>query len=283
MHKDGTEPIGYLTIGHLTKDVLEDGSALGGTAAYATLTADAYGLQAALITSWDTPDMPEELCGIPAHIKPSDSPTTFHNIDTDSGRKQYVHHTAKAITTEDIPDPFLGAEILHLGPVAQEVDPAVIRLFPDAFIGITPQGWMRSWDENGLVTPCRWGASDELLERADAVVFSVEDVSGDEELISDLSHKTGVLAVTEGYLGARVYWHGDVRAFRAPAVPLRDATGAGDIFAAIFFIRLKETRGPWSAGELAVKVASNSVTRAGLDGIPSIHEIQSLMVETVKR
>lgn len=283
MQIDGGISIDYLTIGHLTKDVLEEGTALGGTATYATLTADAYGLQAALVTAWDSPDLPEELCGIPAHIKLSASPTTFRNFETAKGRKQYIHHTAQTLTAEDIPEHFLGADILHLGPVAQEVDPAISLLFPDAFIGITPQGWMRKWNSSGLVSPCGWDPPEKLLSRADAVVFSVEDVSGDEDIISDLSHQTEVLAVTEGYLGARIYWHGDVRAFRAPPVTLVDATGAGDIFAAVFFIRLRETKDPWSSGELAVKVASNSVTRRGLNGIPSIHEIQSLMVETIKR
>ena len=283
MQKNGSESLNYLTIGHLTKDVLDHGTALGGTAAYATLTADAYGLRTALVTAWNSPDLPEEMCGIQAHIKHSDAATTFKNIDTASGRKQYIHHTAHILTSEDIPDRFLDADILHLGPVAQEVDPAISRLFPNAFIGITPQGWMRRWDSSGLVSPCEWGPPEDLLARADAVVFSVEDVSGDEDFISNLSHKTGVLAITEGYLGTRVYWHGDVRAFRAPDVPLADATGAGDVFAAVFFIRLRETMDPWSAGQLAVKVASNSVTRPGLAGIPSIHEIQSLMVETIKR
>ena len=37
------EPIDYLIIGHLTRDLLPNGTRLGGTAAYAALTARALG------------------------------------------------------------------------------------------------------------------------------------------------------------------------------------------------------------------------------------------------
>lgn len=93
---------------------------------------------------------------------------------------------------------------------------------------------------------------------------------------------TRVLAVTEGAAGCVLYWHGDRRRINAPKIAEVDATGAGDIFAAAFFIRLYATRDPWEAARFATLLASHSVARAGLDGIPTEQEIQSCLVEVLQ-
>jgi sugar/nucleoside kinase (ribokinase family) len=67
-----------------------------------------------------------------------------------------------------------------------------------------------------------------------------------------------------------------VQAFRAPPQPEIDPTGAGDIFAAVFFLRLKETGDAWEAARTATVLASSSITRPGLDGVPSREEILDL-------
>jgi sugar/nucleoside kinase (ribokinase family) len=79
-----------------------------------------------------------------------------------------------------------------------------------------------------------------------------------------------------------LYWNGDRRRLRAPQFTEIDATGAGDIFAAAFFIRLYTTRDPWEAARFATLIASHSVTRVGLDGIPTEQEIQTCLVEVLQ-
>ena len=212
----------------------------------------------------------------------SEKTTTFENIDSVSGRKQYLHQIAEPLLATDIPEVMRTSRILHLGPVADEVDAEIAGLFPDAFIGLTPQGWMRSRNADGLVVYQEWEPSKSLIDKTDAVVISVEDVQGNEDLISEYASHFKVLAVTEGIDGARVYWHGDVRRFRAPKVEVVDLTGAGDIFAAAFFIRLEATRDPWESAALAVNLASLSVTRAGLVGVPSQEEVKSNLVEIIR-
>lgn len=118
-----------------------------------------------------------------------------------------------------------------------------------------------------------------MLERAGATVISIEDVGGDENRIEEMAASSRVLAVTEAQHGSRLYWNGDVRRFKAPEVAEVDATGAGDIFAASFFIRLFTTRDPWEAARFATQLAAISVTRPGLSGIPTPDEIQASMVE----
>ena len=60
-----------------------------------------------------------------------------------------------------------------------------------------------------------------------------------------------------------------------------DATGAGDIFAAAFFVRLSATRDPWAAARFATQLAARSVTRRGLDAIPTQAEIQECLMEVL--
>jgi len=275
------EPVDYLIIGHITRDLTPQGPRLGGTATFASLTAKALGLRVGLVTSWaaDLPVGP--LKPVPIASFPSDRTTTFENIDALGGRIQYVREVAPTLDYYHIPEPWRSAPIVHLGPVAQEVEPSLARNFPASMIGLTPQGWLRTWDADGLVSFSEWPEASFVLERAGAVVISIEDVNGDENRIEEMATYSRVLAVTEAENGARVYWNGDVRRFRAPQVPVVDATGAGDIFATAFFSRLYLTRDPWEAGRFATQLASISVTRPGLAGIPTPEEIQECLVEVL--
>jgi sugar/nucleoside kinase (ribokinase family) len=123
--------------------------------------------------------------------------------------------------------------------------------------------------------------SEPALSRAGAVVISREDVKGDDEMIEHMAHQTHILAVTEGASGCVLYWNGDRRRFQTREVPEVDATGAGDIFAAAFFIRLWKTRDPWEAARFATLLASYSVTRIGLEGIPTQREIETCQMEVL--
>ncbi len=134
---------------------------------------------------------------------------------------------------------------------------------------------------DGRVTRSEWLNSEALLQQANAVVISREDVNGDNELIEQMAHQTRMLVVTEGAEGCVLHWNGDRRRFRAPEVDEVDATGAGDIFATAFFIRLFNTRDPWEAARFATLIASHSVTR-GLDGIPTQAEIESCLMEVLQ-
>lgn len=72
---------------------------------------------------------------------------------------------------------------------------------------------------------------------------------------------------------SRVFAAGARRQFGAPRVAVVDPTGAGDMFAAAFLIFYQRTRDPWSAARFAIELASVSVTRAGLLGVPAAGEI----------
>jgi sugar/nucleoside kinase (ribokinase family) len=275
------EPVDYLAIGHLTCDVTPGGLSLGGTVAYAALTAKALGLRVGVVTAWGAEIPLGLLAGMPLVSYPSERSTTFENAYSDQGRHQILHHTASALDYSIVPEAWRTASIVHLGPVAQEVEPDLVRRFPSAFIGVTPQGWMRGWDHTGRVQPTEWPEASFVLGNCGAAVISLEDVNGSEERVEELATHSRILAVTEGSLGARVYWNGDIRRFVPPDVEVRDATGAGDVFAAAFFTRLWTTRDPWEAARFATQLAAISVTRPGLEGIPTVEEIDECMVEVL--
>ena len=273
------EPIDYLVIGHITMDLTADGLRLGGSAAYASLTARALGLKVGIVTSWGAELPLGALQEIPIASFPSECSTTFENIYTGTGRIQFIRQVASELDLYHIPEPWRNPSIVHLGPVAREVEPALVRSFPSALIGVTPQGWLRSWDGEGRVFASEWPEASFVLERADAAVVSIEDIGGDEQRIDEMAASCHVLAVTEGSQGVRLYWNGDVRRFYPPRVEEVDATGAGDVFAAAFFIRLHLTRDPWEAARFATQLSAISITRPGLWGVPTHEEIDACTVE----
>jgi len=276
------EPVDYLVIGHVAHDLTPVGPRLGGTVAYASLTARALGLRVGAVTAFGKETSLEALNGIPIASIASPQSTTFENIYTERGRVQYLRAQATPVDFNSVPEAWRRAPIIHLAPLAHEMDSILPKGFSPTLLGITPQGWMRQWDAEGRVSPHPWTNAEAALMQAGAVIISREDVGGDDELIEQMAHQTRVLAVTEGAAGSVLYWHGDRRRFRASKVEEVDATGAGDVFAAAFFVRLFTTRDPWEAARFATLLASYTVTRVGLDGIPKAEEIRKCMTEVLQ-
>ena len=272
--------VDYLVIGHITHDVTPTGSQTGGTASYSSLTALALGMRVGLLTSLANDfELPTPLNEVALQRLPSENTTTFENLyDAKGNRQQIIHHRAAPIAASDVPQEWRGARIVHLAPVADEVDAALAARFPTALVGVTPQGWMRAWDAEGKVRPIRWQEPQDVLRAASVVVMSIEDIDFDEQLAREYARQSSVVIVTRGADGCSVHWRDSWQEFPAPQVPLVDPTGAGDIFATSYFHRLLLTNGdPHEAARFAVEIASMSVSRRGLDGIPSQDEIRQAM------
>jgi len=275
------EPVDYLMIGHVAHDLTPDGYRLGGTAAYSALAARALGLRVGMLTASGPETSLETLKDIPVISIESPQSTTFENIYTDDHRIQYLRGQATRIDFSNVPDVWQRSPIIHLGPIANEMDSVLPATFSPVLLGLTPQGWMRQWDADNRVFMRDWKDADPVIQKADAVVLSHEDVHHDDALIEQMAQQTKVLVATEGPAGCVVYWHGDRRRFRPPIVKEVDATGAGDVFATCFFVRLFQTRDPWEAGRFATILAAHTVTRVGLAGIPTAREIEECMTEVL--
>jgi len=259
----------YLVVGHVTRDLVGDGYRIGGTATYAAMTARALGYRVAILTSAAS-DLPLEavFAGIAVHCVPAPATTTFENIYYNGHRRQYVRSVATSLGPEHVPAEWRDARIVHLGPLVQEVDPALAELFPAAtFVGVTPQGWLRRWDPSGLVSAQTWASAARILQRADAMVLSLEDVGGDQAELERYLAMARLAAVTQSWQGAVLYCGGRCVTIPAYNVPEVDPTGAGDVFAAAFFIRFTETGDAEEAGRFANAAASFSIQGEGYSAI----------------
>lgn len=252
--------IDYLAIGHISQDLTPGGPQLGGTVAFSGRMAQALGCRTAVLTSsgddftWQ-PQLPD----IELHVIPAAQTTTFENVYTANGRVQTLHAQAHPILASHVPTAWQRAAIVHLAPIAQEIDPAIIRLFSNSLVGLTPQGWLRRWDKQGRVSPTVWPAAPEILPLAAAVILSREDLH-DELQLEQFRQFSRLLVVTQGYRGCTIYFDDETRHIPARRAQEINATGAGDIFATAFLIRLHQTRGdPWEAGRFANEIAARSV------------------------
>jgi sugar/nucleoside kinase (ribokinase family) len=256
----------YLIIGHVTQDLTPEGTVIGGTASYAGMTAQALGCRTAVLTSAGPEfDPGQQLPGLSVHCIPAEQTTTFENIYTETGRRQRIQGLANPISFEELPAAWRHAPIVHLAPVAGEFEPAnAIQNLANNQVGITPQGWLRKWDEAGYVSYTSWPADPAVLSLTAVLILSDEDLP-DEQAMLTYRQLVSILVQTKGRKGCTVFAGGQVRDFPAPALQEVNPTGAGDIFAAAYFIRLHQTKGnPWEAARFANQIAAWSVTQRTL-------------------
>ncbi len=252
--------IDYLAIGHATRDITPEGIVPGGTVIYSAMVAQALGCQTAILTSTAHDILIESLLpGVMVNNLISRHSTTFENIYLPTGRQQTIQAFANTIRMNDVPRDWERAKIVHLGPIAGEIETNVIKVFSNSLVGLTPQGWFRQWDEQGRVFPGDWSDMEAVLPLAGAIILSMEDIPSSSTLnrVRELSR---LVVLTERSSGCTVFMRDESRQFAAPVAEEVNPTGAGDIFATAFFVRLHQTKGnPWEAAVFANKIAACSV------------------------
>lgn len=265
----------YLVVGHVTQDVIPGGGyRQGGTATYAALAASHLGLHVGVLTSVGEGLNPFPQNSVWLENCPSRESTIFENIYLGRARKQYVRGVAASLNAERLPPAWRRAPIVHLGPVAQEVSPDLAEAFECALIGITPQGWLRRWDETGLVSPTQWVDNERILDSTHVVVLSLEDLGGDRQQLETLAGRARLLVLTLGERGALVCHKRGRQRVQAYQVEEADPTGAGDVFAAGFLIRYRETEDAIEAARFANCVASFVVEGIGATNMPSREQVE---------
>lgn len=279
----------YLVIGHICADLTPEGEViLGGTALYSALTAARLGWRVGVLTrgafggeyaGMKVPSLDEFGGEISIICQDAEVPTTFINVYKAGRREQTMPHWAGPIDLRGLPPHWRNARVIHLGPIAQEIDQKQTGALTPQFLGITPQGWMREWPRpgGGRVRLTHLRLAPELANRTDGVIVSIEEISESRDVVEQIgAQRLGV--ITKGESGARVIYGGesiDLPGFNVPTV---DLTGAGDVFAAAFFTKAADRSiSALNAGRFANAVAALSLRGVGISAVPSLRDVESLL------
>lgn len=268
----------YVVVGHVARDVVPGGYAPGGTALYAALAASRLGVATGVLTS-APPDMDvaSVLGDAQVAVVPSREATIFENRYTPEGRVQFLRGRAAALGPGDVPGAWRGARMLHLGPIDDEVDPAIAAVFPRALRLATPQGWLRRWDSDECVYPLPHATILDRLPALDVVVMSEEDLAGErspQEAVDAYRERVRIVVLTHGERGATVYAGKGVLHVPAFSAHEVDPTGAGDVFAAAFLVRYSEEKDLWGAARFAAAAASFVVEGRGASTVPTLAQVR---------
>jgi hypothetical protein len=268
-------------------------SQAGGSAFYSGLQAARLGLRTLIVTQ----GVPNEIHALlepfsdelDLRVIPAEHTTTLSTRGSGAQRSQRLLAWAGPM----IEPLTLDGEILHLAPVARET-PTTWQGH-NHFVGLTPQGLVRRWergeqlplvqlDAGSLLgdVPLATGACEALFgdvssvdldpqtlpEHFSAAVIS-EDECGSCHALFTVARRGGAyVAVTAGSRPATVHLPtpatGSVVQTEVPRlVQARDDLGAGDVFAAAFFVALHEGRGPIEAATLGNAAATLRIAGVG--------------------
>ena len=256
--------IDLVAIGHVTFDETPSGVRPGGSAYYAALTAQRLGLRVGLLTSVAS-DYPLDVfpAGIEVAVTPSAHTTRYRLGEAKAARTLTLLSRAADLEAEHLPPAWREAPLAVLGPVANEVDPALAGAFDDASVAVLPQGWMRKRGRGGLMAPQPWEDADAVLPWAQLLVLSEEDVGDSEAIAVTWLHQVPVGAITRAQRGATLYVNGEPYHVMPDMATEVDATGAGDVFATTLLIEYQRSGDAWEAAAVAACAGAASVEGEG--------------------
>jgi sugar/nucleoside kinase (ribokinase family) len=275
----------YVTVGHVTADVAADGSSRpGGSAFYSALQAARLGQRTLIVTQGKRREIEgllEPFRGeLELEIFPAAQTTALQTFASGGRRRQRVLAWAGPIAA----DLAVRASILHLAPVARET-PGRWQGHAD-FVGLTPQGLVRNWNDDSreiVLAPAQAPAG-EVAGVCDAMVMSKDERASCATLIARAQETGAVVAITAGASPTTVL--GPCRQAVQVLVPAveehEDDVGAGDVFAAAFFVMLARGCPPARAAAFANAAAAVRMASAGAQAIGSSAAIESRLGASAK-
>jgi sugar/nucleoside kinase (ribokinase family) len=279
----------YTTVGHVTADVMADGSRrAGGSAFYSALQASRLGRRALILTR-GVPSEIEQLLEphrgeLELKILTARATTTLQTLGAGASRAQRMIAWAGPIAETLAID----TAILHLAPVARET-PKRWRGRAE-FVGLTAQGLVRSWAGDGARVHAAPLEPAMLPERCDAIVISETERSSCSSLLAGARDRGAgttaggpLIAVTAQAAPTTIRLpDGQIIKIQVPAIErVRDDIGAGDVFSAAFFVALGEGRGPHDAAAFANAAAALRIAGAGAAAIGDRAAIESRLAAVV--
>ena len=269
----------YVVAGHVSRDLVAATGAeqAGGTAFYSGLQAARLGLRTLVVTAGVEAEIERLLAPwsgeLDVLVQPAAATTWFEASGTGVDRRLRV--LAWAGPLEQPPDP-IDCAVLHLAPIARETDALSAASLAAEFVGITPQGLIRSWDSSGEIVHEVLGP-DALPQRLDALVISATELAACGAAMDAAIERGAVASVTAGEGGAEVITRDGV--VRAPAIRVVepvDDLGAGDVYAATFFAALAGGADPARAMQRGQAASLHKLSTQGPAAIASAERIAEL-------
>lgn len=290
----------YVTVGHVTCDVIEDApggprAQPGGGAFYSALQAARLGLRALILTTGVRAEIERLLepfrAEFDVRVTRSDRTTTLATRGSGGHRVQRVRAWAGPVLAEPLG---VSAEIVHFAPVARELTASNRLAWADLtdgakLVALTPQGLVRGWGDDGWISPAPLDLA-ALPTRVDAAVLNQKERESCQVLLSheDVHGRGAVVAVTAG--GAPVELHLPRTAVARNAISrspvlvepvaagdVRDDLGAGDVFAAAFFVALARGDTPETAARRGSAAAAVRMSGEGPAAIGDTAAIDALL------
>ncbi|MGE0686601.1 MAG: PfkB family carbohydrate kinase [Dehalococcoidia bacterium] len=267
-----------LIVGHVAKDITDDGWRAGGSVLYAATQCRRLGLNTAVVTVCGPDVDPEALVpDVSWMVLRDNTSTTFENQYEGGSRSQRILDQGRPIRVEDIPEAWQGAPIVLLMPVFQDVDLEIVSAFACSatLLGASVQGWLRQLDITRVMPPLETPSA-KAWRGVDVVVASEEDLR-DPESAGEWSEYVPIVVLTRAEQGTTVWQDGrrsDVAALRVDAI---DPTGAGDVFTAAFVVRLQESGDAAEAARFASAAAALAVQGIGTEAIGDREAIEALL------
>ena len=217
------------------------------------------------------------------HFSDAGPVTLFENTYSAGIRKQkarpggYIHPA-------DVPQAAFDAPGVLIGPVLQEVDPAIMRTPRSGCLMLDAQGFIRQLSTAGDIILRMTREAETALRHCDILKVDAREAAvitstGDIETAGGLLYRMGpkIVIITRGRNGAYIYDGARHTQITAPEVDVVDPTGAGDVFSAAFLVRYITSGDLIAAGRFAVTAAALSTRGFGASALPSKTEISSLM------
>ena len=260
-------------MGHVTRDLNAADWTFGGTALYASLTAQKLGWRVHTVTRMRADharDLRRQHPQIQWSVAPSRRTTTFRNDYDDHRRSQIVLERASPIRARELAPEIGHARIIHLGPVAREIGPALAHCLPAAaLVGLTAQGLVRAIAPDGRVAWRAWRPRRVLLDRADVLILSDEDIAADPDSGLRYLREARLGILTQGPRPIQVFERGGLREFAVRRVPEHSPTGTGDVFAAALLAEFSTSGALGHAVKLAGAAAAFWISQRGRPEFPA--------------
>ena len=258
---------------------------MGGTAFYSGVQASALGLKTGIITKgnveeiaalWENAfldgDIPKDT-KIEIWVEPSEHTTTFLCEGRGESRKQLVEKYSGPISHENIPK--IG-NLLHLGPVVQEIEPEVFESINYDNIVLGLQGFVRKFQ--GLGKEYSW----ETPKYFNKIIGNVSICGGHEleeecsrQIMKNIIDSEGSALVTHGKDPVEILTKTTRSKINTLEVSEVDDYGDGDIFSAGVAYGLLNYLSIEESVKIGCKVAAYALGKVGVSDLLTNHELQN--------